>query len=284
MDFIPLQLEQKKSFEEDGFLVIRNALDPPTNQQVLAACDRKANSVSQLLTRGKVLNKPWYNDLDFRPGLLEEKALYNLVTQSTTVSLIVQLLSPNIHLHSTALTYKRPENPDYPPYRRGWHRDMHVPRDLGSNNLPRVGIKVCYCLSDFSVAGAGMTLFARGSHLRNEPLKIPKGQVDPPDHEVCELKLNAGDAVLFENRVFHTAIVNRTENVAKRIIYGYAYRWMKQEVYIDTLEKQSLKNADPITRQLIGWNPDVESPPWALQDWAKKHNIAKERTPYVIWE
>src|SRR5207249_3637008 len=103
-------------------------------------------------------------------------------------------LSPNIHLHSTALIYKRPERPDSVPFRRGWHRDIRIPKDLGHRALPLVGIKICYCLTDFHGPDCGMTLMARGTHLRDSPLEISKGKVDPTDVEVCDLRLNAGDA------------------------------------------------------------------------------------------
>ena len=108
--------------------------------------------------------------------------------------LLVQLLSPNIHLHSTTVIYKRPENRNDPPFRRGWHRDIRIPKDLGHEQLPLVGIKVCYCLTDFQQPNCGMTLMARGSHRLPGPLTLRKGDVDPLDVEVCDLQLNAGDA------------------------------------------------------------------------------------------
>lgn len=279
MDFTPLQIEQIESFKEDGFLVIRNALSNEQIKDITDACDRQAYS---FLNKGKIHNRPWYNDLDMRPGLLQEEALFDLVTQSTTVPLIVQLLTPNIHLHSTALTYKRPENPDLPLYRRGWHRDIRIPRDLGHTQLPVVGIKVCYCLSDFSESDSGMTVMARKSHLDQEPLKIPKEGMDPIGKDVCELKLNAGDAVLFENRIFHTATPNRTDRIAKRIIYGYAFRWMKQEVYLDPPNEDLLKKADPVTRQLLGGYRDIDTKAWAMEDWARKYGVLPDHVPWHV--
>lgn len=279
MDFIQLKPEQKQSFHENGFLVVRQALDAPTIQRVLEAGDRRAQP---FLNKGVILNKPWYNDLDLRPGLLEEEALFALVAHATTVPLVVQLLTPNIHLLSIALTYKRPENPDFPPFRRGWHRDLRIPRDLGHEQLPKVGIKVCYCLTDFDTPDSGITLMARKSHLRNSPLLIPKEEIDPPDLEVCDLELKAGDALLFENRIFHTATPNRSKRIAKRIIYGYAYRWMKPEVYLDTPDDRLLKKADLITRQLLGGYRDIDTVPWALQDWAKRYNVLPEPVPWFI--
>jgi ectoine hydroxylase-related dioxygenase (phytanoyl-CoA dioxygenase family) len=279
LDFTRLTQEQRQAFEKDGFLVVPNALRPEAVAQLVEACDRLAES---LLKKPNLFGRPEYNHLDLRPGLLREQALFALVSNSTTVPLIVQLMSPNIHLHSTALIYKRPESPDDPPFRRGWHRDIRIPRDLGHKSLPLVGIKVCYCLTDFHQPNAGMTLMARGTHLRTEPLAIRKGEVDPVGVEVCDLKLSAGDAFFFENRIFHTAAPNRSDRTSKVLMYGYAYRWMKPEVYLEAPDKRRLEKADPVTRQLLGGYLDVDTPPWALQRWAKRHGVDTEAVPWTV--
>jgi len=279
MDFVRLKPEQRQSFDEDGFLVVRDALDAETVDRLVKAGDRLAES---FLRKPEVQDRPEYNHLDLRPGLLREEALFALVTHSSTVPLVVQLLSPNIHLHSTALIYKRPESPDAPSFRRGWHRDIRIPRDLGHQYLPRVGIKICYCLTDFHKSDCGMTLMARGSHLRTKPLALPNGQVDPSDVEVCDLRMNAGGALLFENRIFHTATPNRSNRVSKVLMYGYAYRWMKTEVYLEVPDKRHLEKADPIARQLLGGYRDVDTPPWALQEWAERHNVHPESVPWTV--
>ena len=279
MDFIRLTPEQRKSFEADGFLVVPNALQPQTVQALVEAGDRLAES---FLKKPPVLNRPEYNHLDLRPGILREEALFALIDHPSTVPLIVQLLSPNIHLHSTTLIYKRPENPDATPFRRGWHRDIRIPRDLGHRNLPLVGIKVCYCLTDFHQPDSGMTVMARGTHVRPEPLAIPKGQVDPVGVEVCDIRLNAGDALFFENRIFHTAAPNRSDRVSKVLMYGYAYRWMKPEVYLEVPDKRHLEKANPIARQLLGGYRDVDTPPWALQRWSRRYNACPEAPPWTV--
>lgn len=279
MDFVQLEPEQRQSFDEDGFLIVRDALAAETVDRLIAAGDRLAES---FLRKPKVQNRPEYNHLDLRPSLLREEALFALVTHSSTVSLVVQLLSPNIHLHSTTLIYKRPESPDAPSFRRGWHRDIRIPRDLGHQCLPRVGIKICYCLTDFHRSDCGMTLMARGSHLRPKPLTIRKDQIDPMDVEVCDLRLNAGDALLFENRIFHTAAPNRSDRVSRVLMYGYSYRWMKPEVYLDVPDKRHLEKSDPVTHQLLGGYRDVDTPAWALERWAKLHNVFPEPVPWTI--
>lgn len=279
MDFTRLTSEQRQSFDEDGFLVVPDALSAETVRQLIAAGDRLSEP---FFRKPVIFDRPEYNHLDLRPGLLREEALLALVANASTMSLVVQLLGPNIHLHSTALIYKRPECPNAPPFRRGWHRDIRMPKDLGHVGLPRVGIKVCYCLTDFHQPDSGMTLMARGSHLRTTPLAIPKGEVDPSGVEVCDLRLNSGDALLFENRIFHTAAPNRSDRVSKVLMYGYAYRWMKPEVYLDVPDQRHLEKASPITRQLLGGYRDIDTPPWALQEWAKRHHVEPEPVPWTV--
>ncbi len=279
MDLVPLTTEQRQAFDEDGFLVVRDVLDKQTVEQLIEAGDRRARA---FLNKPELLGKEEYNHLDLRPGLLKEKAIFSLLAHSPTVPLVVQLLSPNIQLHSLSLIYKRPVSAEGAPFRRGWHRDIRIPKDLGNRNLPRVGIKICYCLTDFQKPNSGMTLFARKTHLRPEALKIRKGQIDPEDVEVCDLKLNAGDAVLFENRIFHTAAPNRSDRTSKVLMYGYAYRWLKPEVYLETPDETLLQKADPITRQLLGGYRDVDTVPWALQRWARTHGVETEPVQWTV--
>jgi ectoine hydroxylase-related dioxygenase (phytanoyl-CoA dioxygenase family) len=279
LEFVHLTSEQRRSFAEDGFLVVPNALSKEKLEALVNASDRLA---APLLRKPELTGRPEFNHLDLRPGLFREEALFKLIDNGTTVPLVVQLMTPNIHLHSTTLIYKRPEDPNAPTFRRGWHRDIRIPRDLGHQNLPLVGMKICYCLTDFHQPNSGMTLMARGSHLKNTALGLPKGEVDPADAEVCDLRLNAGDAFLFENRIFHTATPNRSNRTSKVLMYGYAYRWMKPEVYLEIPDKGLLAKSDPVARQLLGEYRDVDTQPWALQRWARKHGVLPQTVPWTV--
>jgi len=281
MDFVRLTEEQRRSFDEDGFLVVRNALDRDSVDALTEAADRVADI---FLRKHVIPGKPEHNHCDWRPGVLREKALFELVSRAPMVPLIVQLLSPNIHLHSTSVLYKKPSDPDAPPFRRGWHRDIRIPRDLGHQSLPRVGIKVCYALTDFPTPSSGMTLLGRATHKRTEPLVIPKGGVDPKGVELCDLTLTAGDAFLFDNRLYHTATPNKSDRTSKVLMYGYAYRWMKQEIYLESPDMRSLAKSDPITFQLLGGYRDIDTPPWALQSWSEKHGVAPKPVPWFVEE
>jgi ectoine hydroxylase len=278
VDFVPLTPQQRQSFEEDGFLIVRKALDSAAVGRLVDAGDGLARS---FLAKSPLPARPEYNLLDLRPGLLAEQALFDLVSHSATVPLVVQLLSPNVHLHSTALIYKRPA-PQAPPFRFGWHRDIRIPRDLGHQSLPRVGIKICYCLTDFHAPRSGMTLLVRTSHRRTDPLPLAKGAIDPLEGELCDLQLDAGDAFLFENRLFHTSAPNLSDRCSKVAMFGYSYRWMKTETYLEIPDAGQLQRADPVTRQLLGGYRDIDTPPWALQRWAERHGVAREAVPWTV--
>src|SRR5690349_24042488 len=100
MDFVPLSEDQRHEFERDGFLVVRKALDAVALERLREAADRLAGA---FLTKEEVRNRPEYNHIDLRPGLLREPAVLELVDHAPTVSLVAQILGPNIHLHSTTL-------------------------------------------------------------------------------------------------------------------------------------------------------------------------------------
>ncbi len=100
MDFVRLTEAQRNAFAADGFLIVRNALDADTVTRLVEETDKLAGA---FLRKPEISGKPEYNHLDLRRGLLKEKAMLALVANSRTVPLMVQLLSPNIHLHSTTI-------------------------------------------------------------------------------------------------------------------------------------------------------------------------------------
>ena len=271
MDFFQLTEAQRRGIDADGFLIIPEAIDAETVARLTEAGDRLMESF---------MDDPKSVYLQRREGIVQEETFDLLVSSSATVSRVVQLLSPNIHLHTTSLIYKKPQPPDTTPPDRGWHRDIGIAEDLGHKGLPRVGIKVCYCLTDFLEPNSGMTLLARGSHQNTEPLVIRKGEPDPPT--VVDPCLRAGDAILFENRTFHTAAPNLSNSTSKVIIYGYSYRWMKVDVNLDPPDERVIERANnDIDKQLLGAHGNVDTPPQALRDWAAHYGVNPEPTSWV---
>jgi len=51
---------------------------------------------------------------------------------------------------------------------------------------------------------------------------------------------------------------------------------------LDVPDEQQLVQADPITRQLLGGYRDVDTPPWALERWARQHGLVPEPVPWAV--
>ena len=267
MDLVKLTGAQRQFFDDNGYLVVPDVLSTEMIDKLTQVSDRLIESFD---ANGAYVQR--------RPGIVQEPDFHPLLTQSPTVPLVAQLLSPNIQLHTTAIIYKFPEPADEEVVnQRGWHRDSGLAVDLRHKNVPRVSIKVGYCLTDFKQSHSGFTLFASGSHLIDTPLPIPKGEVDPVG--TIELCLNAGDAFLFENRLFHTSAPNLTDRVSKVIIFGYAYRWMggsHKAMSLVQPDETVLAQVDDVTKQLLGGTSD------GLIDWAKQYDGFPEPTPWVM--
>ena len=267
MEFVKLTDKERHAFESDGFLVVPQAIDSNIVNRLIDASDRLMKTTTDDPHPANIYA---YR----REGVVRDSAFDPLISNPRVVPLIVQLLSSNIHLHTATIIYKKPHK-TVPA--RAWHRDIGISNDLGHTGLPRVGIKACYCLTNFFESDSGMTLMARGSHIHSGPLTLPHGDDDPPN--VFEPRLRAGDAVLFENRVFHTAAPNLSNRISKVVIYGYAYRWMKPDVYLDVPDQEAIDRAsDDVERQLLGGYRKVDAPPHALNNWARQHGIKRRPT------
>ena len=166
MELVLLEEQQRRFFDDNGYMVVPGALTEQEVVQLTTVCDRMIDEFGREADQYYVQR---------RSGIVQEKAFHPLLTHSSTVPLVVQLLSPNIHLHTTAIIYKFSQD-DADEGTRGWHRDIGMTEDLGHEGIVRAGIKVGYCLTDFPAPQSGFTMFAPGSHLLPTPLPIPQGQ------------------------------------------------------------------------------------------------------------
>jgi ectoine hydroxylase len=209
-----------------------------------------------------------------------DEAFLPLLTMSTTVPLVMQLMSPRLQLHTSHLIWRHPSDAATPDVtsQRNWHRDIQrLTRDLENDVIPRVEIKIAYYLSDCSKPGCGQTLFAKGSHRLRGRLNIPEGQVDPV--EKAEPLLKAGDAVLFENRTWHCGPPNFA-GMRKTIMFGYSYRWMRPDDYLSQ-PPALLERCSDLERSLIepknNYDDSGEFLPGgivsALDLWANEHGL-----------
>jgi len=274
MEFTPLSPEQRRQFDQEGYLIVRNALAPEQVARLIAAGDRLMDSD---LTESRQTNSATYDS--FRNAIALDDAFLELLMQPTTVPLVAQLFGPHIHLCTSHLIYKRPNTPDTPPTFRQpkWHRDVaHTPHDLGHGNIPRMEMKIAYYLTDTTQPSSAVTMFApRSNHLKEE-IHIPEGQVDPSG--AVEPQLRPGDAVFFENRTYHAGAANLSGRTTKAIMMGYAFNWMRPMDYLVQSE-EVLEKVDDLGKQLLGGlkGPDGRFVPggvvWPLKEWCARHGV-----------
>ena len=275
MEMAILSDDQRDSFERDGYLHVPGVLSEREVEHYTETCDPLIADFRDGRFRQKP--EPAGAYLQLRDSVIQQPELRRLLAHSPAVPFIIQLLSPNIHLHTAAVVYKNPEDEDHG--RRTWHRDIGLTRDLGHAGQVRAGIKVCYCLTDSPGRRCGITMFARGSHRLQEPLGIPKGEVDPP--AMVELTPRAGDAVLFENRTFHSVAPNTGDRVSKAIIFGYAYRWMRVDLALRLPDPGLAASAAPVEKQLLGGIPG-EALLQSVKEWAQENGLPVEEVPMTV--
>ena len=272
MKFTRLEHEQREFFDQNGYMVVHNALDADMLGRVTAACDRIVEEKYEDLGSGRA-------SLD--NVVVEDDIFLPLLTWETTVPLVVQLLSFDIRLAKSHLIYNYPDPQDAKPS-TDWHRDfMESPFDLGPHRYPRMMIKIAYQLTD-TTSLSGNTILVPGSNNYTHRFQIPGGKNDPDG--AVELKLRAGDAFLFESRTFHRIGLNRTNVPRKCLMMGYGYGWLTPLDYDVQPDWLLEKVTDPIARQLVGGNkiPGTIIDPWALKEWAEKYGV--ERSSDIEYE
>jgi ectoine hydroxylase len=279
MEYRRLTDQQRQEFEQNGFLVIPNALPQPALTRLTAAVDR-------LFTDGvreHGLNKA--GAFELRNAVVHDDALLDLVDCAATVPLAVQLLGWDIQLDTSHIIVRPPQPADTSASFKasGWHRDGGIATLESPEPLVRTRLKVCYVLSDLSAPGRGNTRFVPGSHrLLGAPARL-ENDIDPVG--AIEVLAAPGDAIMFENRLYHAVGPNLSSIDRKTVFMGYTYRWLRPLDYVvqpAELERKVLD--DPIRWQLLGfWRSDMafslpkdEDVP--LRAWLKAHLAASVGT------
>ena len=273
MEFATITPEQKRQFDEDGYMIMREAIDSETVSALIEAGDR-------LVASDRTVNRqrrPGGKYDGFRNCVSMDDAFLPLITNPKTFSIVAQLLSPHLSLLTSHLIYRHPDPPGSPDTERlpGWHRDHYMSmRDLGHKVIPRHSLKVAYYLTDLSAPNSGVTMMAAGSNQLTAPIEFADGEVDPPGK--VEPLLNPGDCVFFENRTWHAGAANLTDRTRKAVMIGYSYDWITPTDY-RRQAPELVEKLGPMERKLVGEpvddNPEFDFSGGAnpIADWCAEH-------------
>lgn len=276
--FTRLTDEQRQQFRDEGYLIVRNALDDDSISQLIEAGDR-------LIATDERFNRYQTSEFydGFRNCIVMDDAFIPLLTNGVTLPLVIQLLGSNVQLSTSHLIYRHPDPPGTPDTvrRPGWHRDGgRTQLDLGQDNYPRLGLKCAFYLTDLSEPNSGVTMLAPGSNQLTERIEIPEGETDPAN--ALEPLLNPGDCVIFEYRTWHAGAPNFADITRKCVMIGYCYRWLKPMDYVKH-DASFVHGLSDIERYLVGEEVDstVEFQPQGganpLHAWCEEHGIQQDR-------
>ena len=267
-----LTAEQRQTFEDQGYLILKSVLAEDHIAQLTDATDRVWDSLVQ-------------NGHDPTKNLLHHDYLWrdplfvDLADHPVTLPLVWSVMGWNIYLyhHHLGVTPREGPTGDSFPEPLGFHQDSgRVNHEIESHPRPRLSMKVVAWLSDVGEPGRGNFWVVPGSHL-SDSLEIPPDRNPDGAIPVCA---GPGDLTLFDRRLWHARSPNHSPIVRKVLFFGYAYRWMRPQ-FEPTIPDSLLESADPIRRQILGLKTNVtgfynvkdEDAP--LKGWIEEHGITR---------
>lgn len=244
LDHVLTEAEQLQ-FEQDGYLIIENALSEEQVTNLTTAVDRVA-----AIYRPKFGLGP-HDLVHVRDFVGQDPLFLELLTWYRTFPKVWGVLGWHIQLYLSHLNVTPPEDPEKErkETRLAWHQDSgRLNRDFETDPRPRVSVKIAYFLTDTHRDDCGNFFVIPGSHLMNT-LDLPEDKVvEHPDAvPVC---VEPGTAVIFDRRIWHSRSVNYAPFARKALFYGYSYRWLRPRD--DHTVSHILDQCTPIQKQMFG--------------------------------
>ena len=245
MQFSRLTPEQREFFDANGYLIIPDALDQDTIDQVATAADRLMDDFAY---------EGFYQHR--RDGLVQDPTLAKLATSSAIIPLVIQLLGTHIHITNTALIYKHPQPAD-DPGDCTWHRDVGVHLGLGPRPSParrpqgrllphRHGRTLYRC----HALRARQQSPRRTPRHTQRPRFTPQSTSNPASKPATPFSLKAASTTARRSTAKTTSPRSRC--------FGYHYSWIRPDYYLryyaDEVQPSAavVANLDDVGRQLLG--------------------------------
>lgn len=259
--------EHQRRFDELGYTILKGALPPAKVQELLAVIEGMraefdAHEHRNASERG----------LNIRPVVDKHPAFRALLMSPAAFPVVVKLLGHyNIQLMQSHL-YEA--DAGHAQRVTGWHNDGGIPA-IEVNGIRAFGsLKVGYFLRAISDENMGGLMVVPGSHRIQGAPPFADGEADPVG--AIQVRFEAGDAIVFQQGLWHAAAPNLSNQRRTALYYGYGYRVFRPVDY-QTMPAKLLEACSPIERQLLGetvnhqgyYLPTVEDTP--LKPWFDEH-------------
>ena len=213
--------DERREFEQKGFLILENAIPDDLVQSLIPIVDRLD---AQYRAENGLTSYARVNPLDF-VGM--DKAFLELLDWPTTFPKVWGILGWNIQLYHSHMTVSPPLPPDERPkeIEFKWHQDSdRLNIELETDPQPRVSLKVACFLTVTQELGRANLYLAPGSHLWSTRTKADadedagelrySGGTEPEG--ATAVRVAPGTAVMFDRRIWHSASPN-VSDVARKV-------------------------------------------------------------------
>mgnify|MGYP000353380170 CR=1 FL=1 len=204
-------LRQWQQFQDDGFIVIENALSQTEIDDYLAAIERVANKDDKYTEGG-------YYGIE---NIVErDPTLANVIDHPRHVGFAYDIYGELLKLHQTQVFLRTPQ----PGHNNKWHPDgaRALPYGVFAPRLP-LQIKIGYWLTDLPEEQMGNLVVLPGSHR--------KQTMDAYDtHEKVKgqhvLKVKRGTMTIMHSNIWHQVQANNSDVTRKNIFIAYCPAWL----------------------------------------------------------
>ena len=265
--------DQRQRWERDGYFIIKGALNADevvAFSEELDALDvlsqRHGREPGSYLDVVNIVDRPTDRSNGMKDlGLKPNRFFIDLLDHHSHLGIVCEVMGAAIHVLGTQVMIRPP---NAKPTNR-WHRDTVAPYGFPAVNgqLPLQQFRIGWFLSDMPEPDMGNLCIIPGSHLEGFPA-IPSGL----DHAMrvtsfsryqelenicdgvpgaCQITLNAGDAVVFHNSLFHAVARNTSSISRKNLYYVYGPWWARLNDRM-TVSSEAVALCCPVKQQLIG--------------------------------
>lgn len=232
----------ERRFDEQGYVVVSGALAPSRIEELLGVIESQRAVLANHPHRS-----PVRDGLNIRPIIDKHPAFLDLLICPTTFGAVAKLLGHySIQLQQSNLIEAHPSNERR---QTGWHSDGGLPTIAVNGVRAFSSLKVGYFLTDLTAPNSGGLVVVPGSHRMQGPPPFEADGTEPVG--ATELRVGAGDAVIFQQGVWHAAAPNYSSVPRIALYYGYSYRVMRPVDY-QRMPDEVLASATAVERQLLG--------------------------------
>jgi ectoine hydroxylase-related dioxygenase (phytanoyl-CoA dioxygenase family) len=217
MDAIDVE-KLKSSFNNDGYVVIKNVFSPeemPPLLDAIKSADRYENTSNPGLTRGT---------MEFRSNTFyKNEFIQSFISQQKIIDLLKPIVGEDIWARWDQAVGKGPSSPFFP-----WHQDN------GYNKLPIEHYQFWIAVTK-STSENGTILISPGSHKNRMMPHNSDGQFEHYDGDITNatmIEADPGDVLIFSSFTLHATLENTTENDTR---WAYVIEYMSLDDFDPTV-------------------------------------------------